>query len=62
MTTEFSQERHEHQLDWVEQFNSTPTRCTFLFSNGEAMEFSQHSISTLQHDACIATAQEIKNV
>ncbi len=61
MTTEISQERHEHQLDWVEQFNTT-TRCTFLFNNGEVMEFSQHSINSLKHEASIATAQEVKNV
>ncbi len=60
MTTESSQALHEHQLDWVEQFNSTPTRCTFLFSNGETMEFSQHSINSLKHEACLATAQEDK--
>lgn len=61
MTTESSQSPQEHQLDWVEQISSTPSRYLFLFSHGETMEFSQHSINTLiKHEACLATAQEDK--
>lgn len=61
MTTETSHSLHEHQLDWVEQFSSTPSRYLFLFSHGETMEFTQHSINTLiKHDACKATTQEDK--